>query len=444
MAKIILYCSDVVGKSMSGPAIRYWEFANILCKEHAVHLLSPNQSDLTPSCFTLTSYGKHFPLHMLQQADILITQMVTPAMAYAAKKNRVKIILDAYDPIPLEHLEIYKHYPLGQRHERNIRTILDLEFWFKMADGVICASEKQRDLWMGLLMAQKRITPKLYDQDKSMRHLIDVVPFGLSSQRPKKTGQGLRDRYGFMETDKIILWGGGIWNWFDPLSLIKAIKILSQQRTDIKLVFMGVSHPNPAIPRMEMCTAAIEEAKKSGLLDKQVFFNYGWVPYEERENFLLDADIGVSTHLEHLETRYSFRTRMLDYIWAGLPILATEGDSFAELIDSRNLGAVVPYQDEQAIAQKIVELVDNPQKIAAIKTNLEALRQQFMWEEVTTPLQSMIHYLVNEPSQASFTYRQARVLLNSFIKQKTSVVREKGVWQTIKGMPRYLNKLLRK
>ena len=29
-----------------------------------------------------------------------------------------------------------------------------------------------------------------------------------------------------------------------------------------------------------------------------------------------EADLGVSTHREHLETHFSFRTRMLDYLWA--------------------------------------------------------------------------------------------------------------------------------
>ena len=50
------------------------------------------------------------------------------------------------------------------------------------------------------------------------------------------------------------------------------------------------------------------------------------MPYARRADYLLDADVGVSLHLDHIETAYSFRTRILDYLWAGLPILATSGD----------------------------------------------------------------------------------------------------------------------
>src|SRR5664280_3299763 len=46
-------------------------------------------------------------------------------------------------------------------------------------------------------------------------------------------------------------------------------------------------------------------------------------PYTERSDHLLDADVGVSTHFDHVETEFSFRTRILDYLWTGLPIVAT-------------------------------------------------------------------------------------------------------------------------
>ena len=60
-----------------------------------------------------------------------------------------------------------------------------------MAQGILCASEKQRKLWIGFLLANKLITPSLYDQDPSLRQFIDIVPFGLSSTLPLKNGIGI-------------------------------------------------------------------------------------------------------------------------------------------------------------------------------------------------------------------------------------------------------------
>ena len=76
------------------------------------------------------------------------------------------------------------------------------------------------------------------------------------------------------------------------------------------------------------------------MTDKFVFFNEAWVPYDQRHNWLLDADCGVTTHFEHVETTFAFRTRVLDYLWAGLPIVTTDGDAFADLVRTERLGVV--------------------------------------------------------------------------------------------------------
>ncbi len=49
----------------------------------------------------------------------------------------------------------------------------------------------------------------------------------------------------------------------------------------------------------------------------------------------------MSTHLHHVETDYSFRTRILDYFWASLPTVSTTGDALADLIERRGLGLTV-------------------------------------------------------------------------------------------------------
>lgn len=58
-------------------------------------------------------------------------------------------------------------------------------------------------------------------------------------------------------------------------------------------------------------------------------FNDSWEPYAERDEWLAAADCAISTHVEHLETRYSSRTRLLDCFWAGLPVVCTTGDDLA-------------------------------------------------------------------------------------------------------------------
>ena len=70
-------------------------------------------------------------------------------------------------------------------------------------------------------------------------------------------------------------------------------------------------------------------------------FNDDWVPYAHRGAWLLQADCAVAAHHDHLETRFAHRTRLLDCLWAGLPVVCTRGDELAERIERDDLGATV-------------------------------------------------------------------------------------------------------
>ena len=114
-----------------------------------------------------------------------------------------------------------------------------------------------------------------------------------------------------------------------------------------------------------------------------VYFNDGWVPYDRRADYLLDADVGVSTHLDHIETRYSFRTRVLDYLWAGLPMVLTAGDVLADLVAREGLGRTVPPGDVAAIEDALAATLEagrpDPQRFDSVRATLT-------WERVAAPL----------------------------------------------------------
>ena len=54
---------------------------------------------------------------------------------------------------------------------------------------------------------------------------------------------------GIGPSDRLLLWGGGIWNWFDPLTVIRAVGRLAEGRSDVKLLFLGLKHPSSAVGR---------------------------------------------------------------------------------------------------------------------------------------------------------------------------------------------------
>ncbi|MEM2125906.1 MAG: hypothetical protein QXQ53_05875, partial [Candidatus Methanosuratincola sp.] len=109
-----------------------------------------------------------------------------------------------------------------------------------------------------------------------------------------------------------------------------------------------------------------------------------WVPYADWPGVLLESDLALTLHFDTLETRLAFRSRMLDYIWAGLPIIATRGDATSELVEKYGLGAVVDYGDEVGVAEAILRLLEIPKEAWAQR--FERARQDLTWERAVHPL----------------------------------------------------------
>jgi glycosyltransferase involved in cell wall biosynthesis len=153
----------------------------------------------------------------------------------------------------------------------------------------------------------------------------------------------------------------------------------------VRLVFVG-THPRARHGPMPMLDEAVALARTLGALDRHVFFNAGWVPYAERQNALLESDIGVSAHPDHLEGRFAFRVRLLDYFWAGLPALCTRGDDLADAVVRRGAGEALAPGDVDGWVAAIVRLLEDPAAMARCRAGSRALAGELTWERAVAPL----------------------------------------------------------
>ena len=316
-----------------------------------------------------------------------------------------------------------------------IAEVLNVQL--ELADFMLCASEKQRDFWLGQLSAVSRINPLVYDRDPSLRSLIDVAPFGISNTPATQSRHAIKGEVPGIELDdQVILWGGGVYNWFDPLTLIRAVATLVPRHPKLRLYFLGVKHPNPKVPAMRMAAETMRLAEELGLTDKHVFFNTEWVDYEDRVNYLLDADLGVSTHFEHVETAFRFRTRILDYLWAGLPIVSTEGDTFAEMIVTHNLGAVVPPEDTKALAAAIEKVLYAPDR-EELRARVRSFGETLRWEHT---LEALVAFCVAPRRAADRELR--RTPIGKAAVRALGRLRHTTFWRHTEGVRQLIRKLL--
>ncbi|MGW5052872.1 glycosyltransferase [Actinokineospora sp. NPDC004072] len=390
--RVLVVTGDAISERMAGPAIRAWNMADVLAAEHDVRLVTVN-----PVCtpgdapFPVLGVRRRDLSAQVDWADIVILQGHALELAPELKKpGSTKIVVcDVYDPMHLELLEQSKDQgaeTIAEQRELDLIGVTKvLNAQLERGDFFICASERQRHFWLGHLMALGRLTPDIYDTDPTLRSLLDVVPFGLPGKPPQQTSSPIKGPL-VGGSDRVVLWAGGVYSWFDPLTLVHAMAELSTRRPDARLVFLGMKHPNPEVPEMDIGARVRSLSARLGLTGSSVFFNETWVPYEDRQNWLLDADCGVTTHFEHVETTFAFRTRVLDYLWAGLPIVTTDGDSFASLVRREGLGVVVPSEDPSALADALEKVLYDTDFATACRDRIAVVRESFTWENVLAPL----------------------------------------------------------
>lgn len=396
---VLIISHDVVGPRMAGPGIRYWELAQVLAQHFQVTLAAPGEIRLPTTNVHLCPYDPRrwdSLAPAVEGAEAILLCGDVLAWFPTLQEAGIPLIVDGYDPQTLETLAMFAG--THEQEQRHLEREQILQMQCRVGDFFICASERQRDWWLGLLEAAGRINVHTYGQDPSLRHLIDVVPFGLPSSPPRHTRQALKGIWpGIGSGDKVVLWGGGLWQWLDPLTAIRAMARVRERRADVRLVFPGTRHPNTAVPDMPMLQATIRLAEELGLLNQCVFFG-DWVPYDEWPNYPLESDVALSLHFDTLETRLAFRSRVLDYVWTGLPMVITRGDVTSEIVSRFGLGEIVNYEQDDEVAAGLLRLLERPKSNFA--GCFERAQAELTWEKAAAPLVTFCRHPRCAPDRA--------------------------------------------
>lgn len=392
---ILVITGDAIGHKMAGPAMRAWKISEALAEHSNVRLVSWNRAARTSPTFEVdrVPLGNERAMAAHEQwADVIIFQGHAMHHFSVIRDTEKIMVVDLYDPMHLEQLEQGREWGTD-RWRSQVSSATDvLNEQLLRGDYFLCASERQRLFWLGQLAGLGRINPDTYSSDENLAGLIGIAPFGMDARDPEHTRQAIRGVVpGIGPDDKVVIWGGGMYNWFDTLTLVRAIAKLAESHDDVRLFFLGVAHPNPDVPEMAIVSKTRELADALGVAGSHVFFNEQWVQLDDRQNYLLEADVGVSTHFDHIETTLSFRTRILDYMWARLPIVTTRGDSFGDLVAAAGMGVAVTERDVDGLAAALESMLYDEPAIAEARAAVDVVRGDFTWEKALAPLVEFCH-----------------------------------------------------
>ena len=180
---------------------------------------------------------------------------------------------------------------------------------------------------------------------------------------PKKT----RSELGLPEDKKIVIFqGAGINIQRGAEELIEAIPLVK----NAILIFVGSGD-------------VIEQLKQKVKIEKQeqhILF-FGKKPYLELLNYTAVSDVGVSLDKDtNINYRYSLPNKIFDYINCGIPLLVSDLPEVRSIVDTYEIGLVVPSHQPTAIAASLRQLLEDDALYTKLKTNTQKAAAALTWE----------------------------------------------------------------
>lgn len=379
---LLILTPDHLGHMRIGLAMRHWEIAEALSRAGLrVTLAStrPVPSDLASPAFPVEDVslpGDKMVNLAREHAAVMIQGTILTDFP-ALREIERPLIADMVTPMHIESIETSQ--------EQYLRSLKAIEHCLETADFFVCGNERQRLYWLGMLTAMGRLSKDDRDRDREFRHLIDVVHFGIADDEPQKTRPVLKGVLpGLQPDDFLLTWFGGIWNWLDPLPLVRAVHGAHEQDPRIKL-FFSMYRKNHEQPHA-MAVRAKELSKELGALDRSIFFNELPVPFDQRADYLLESDLGVIVQASNFETQLSARTRALDYLWANLPIFINRGDEIGELVARHGIGIVADSNDPDELQRVLLDYVRDPARRERAVAAVREVKKNFLWSSTVRPI----------------------------------------------------------
>lgn len=407
MRRIALLSSEPIRPAMAGIGIRYLELAGRLPAaaraaggEVATVLVSPGEPAAARTALGDDGAGVEVRRFERGRLAALLTDC-DGAVAQGQLANdlltecpALPAAIDLYDPWLVENLHYLDSLGLDPYRNDHATWVLQLS----RGDFFLCSSEEQRLFYLGFLAAVGRVNPERVAADPDLAGLIAAVPFGIPQELPPH-----RPYLPPRPPGRRRLLFGGLYDWYDPFTLLAALDLLATPDWTLLLI----RNPNPGSTPQRLLAEVEADCRRRGWWGSRVEV-LDWVPAERRYDLLRDVDLLVAPHRPSLETRLALRTRFLDALAAGTPVVATAGGALARLLVEHGAGWVVPPEDPAALAAALTAALATPASTAPTGGARE-LVARFAWERALAPLVAFCIEPRADPTKERFAFRPPTV-----------------------------------
>ena len=205
---------------------------------------------------------------------------------------------------------------------------------------------------------------------------IDMVPHGVPDL-PFLDPNFYKDRFG-VEGKAVLLTFGLLSPNKGIENVIQALPQILSRHSNVAYIVAGATHPHILRREGDKYRASLQALAKEIGLESQVIFHNRFVSPEEMVEFIGAADIYITPYRHEAQVVSGTLAYALG---AGKAIISTPYWHAIELLDDRR-GALVPFQNPDAIAQKTIELLDTPAIRHAMRKRAYLFAREMVWKRV--------------------------------------------------------------
>ena len=236
--------------------------------------------------------------------------------------------------------------------------------------------EEITDLSDRLIVMSQLSSQFLQEIYKVPGHKIDMVPHGVPDL-PFLDPNFYKDRFG-VEGKAVLLTFGLLSPNKGIENVIQALPQVLSKHKNVVYIVAGATHPHILRRDGDRYRDSLRALAKEMGVESQVIFHDRFVNPEEMVEFIGAADIYITPYRHEAQVVSGTLAYALG---AGKAIISTPYWHAIELLDDRR-GALVPFQNPAAIAQKTIELLDTPAIRHAMRKRAYLFAREMVWKRV--------------------------------------------------------------
>jgi glycosyltransferase involved in cell wall biosynthesis len=233
---------------------------------------------------------------------------------------------------------------------------------------------------------------------------IDMVPHGVPDL-PFLDPNFYKDRFG-VEGKAVLLTFGLLSPNKGIENVIQALPQILSKHKNVAYIVAGATHPHILRREGDKYRASLQALAKEMGVESQVIFHNRFVSPEEMVEFIGAADIYITPYRHEAQVVSGTLAYALG---AGKAIISTPYWHAIELLDDRR-GALVPFQNPDAIAHKTIELLGTPAIRHAMRKRAYLFAREMVWKRVAQGYMESFSRVRNDRTESPRVQFSARLI----------------------------------